>query len=78
MRLDAAMDRPNLIPVRDTHSQSAFLAQRVIEIKEDGVPLNEIAVLYRTVFILYYFCKNFDILESEKCDTSFLSAHLFY
>lgn len=46
-RADATTDRPNLIPVRDTHSQSAFLAQRVIEIKEDGVPLNEIAVLYR-------------------------------
>lgn len=46
-RADTAADRPNLIPVKDVYSQSAFVAQRVIEMKEEGLPLNEIAVLYR-------------------------------
>jgi len=46
-RANAAADRPNLIPVKDMYSQSAFIAQRVIEMKEEGLPLGEIAVLYR-------------------------------
>ncbi len=46
-RTDAALDKPNLIPVKDMYSQSAFIAQRIIEMKEEGLPLGEIAVLYR-------------------------------
>jgi DNA helicase-2/ATP-dependent DNA helicase PcrA len=46
-RSNASADRPNLIPVRDMYSQSAFVAQRAIEMKEEGLPLGEIAVLYR-------------------------------
>ncbi|MDD5449238.1 MAG: ATP-dependent helicase [Candidatus Omnitrophica bacterium] len=46
-RKDGPSEKPNLIPVKDMYSQSAFIAQRVIELKEGGVPLDDIAVLYR-------------------------------
>jgi len=39
--------KPALIEVTDLYSQSAFVAQRVLELGEEGVPLNEVAVLFR-------------------------------
>ncbi|HEY7725363.1 MAG TPA: ATP-dependent helicase [Anaeromyxobacteraceae bacterium] len=38
---------PALVPCRDVHQQAAFVAQRVLELRDEGVPLPEIAVLYR-------------------------------
>jgi len=38
---------PALVPCRDVQQQAAFLAQRVLELRDEGVPLPEIAVLYR-------------------------------
>lgn len=46
-RRDNSDEKPNLIPVKDLYSQSGFIAQRVIELKEEGMPLNDIAILYR-------------------------------
>ena len=46
-RKETGSEKPNLIYVRDLHTQSAFLAQRIVELANEGVPLNEIAVLYR-------------------------------
>lgn len=47
-RRDTSGEKPNLIPVKDLYAQSAFIVQRIIEMRgEEGIPLNEIAVLYR-------------------------------
>ncbi len=39
--------KPAIVPLEDNHQQASFVAQRVLELREEGVPLNEIAVLYR-------------------------------
>jgi DNA helicase-2/ATP-dependent DNA helicase PcrA len=39
--------RPALVPVRDVFQQAEFVAQRILELRDEGVPLNEQAVLYR-------------------------------
>ncbi len=38
---------PALVPCRDVAQQAAFVAQRVLELRDEGIPLSEIAVLYR-------------------------------
>ena len=38
---------PALIPARDADQQAAFVAARILELRDEGVPLSEIAVLYR-------------------------------
>jgi len=40
--------KPVLVPLADVYTQAAFLAQRVLELREEGYPLNEIAILYRS------------------------------
>ncbi|MGB2705237.1 MAG: ATP-dependent helicase [Candidatus Omnitrophota bacterium] len=39
--------KPALIEVRDLYAQSSFVVQRVLELRDEGVDLNEIAVLFR-------------------------------
>ncbi|MCX5831931.1 MAG: ATP-dependent helicase [Deltaproteobacteria bacterium] len=39
--------KPILIPARNVFQQAVFVAQRIRELDRDGLPLNEIAVLYR-------------------------------
>jgi DNA helicase-2/ATP-dependent DNA helicase PcrA len=39
---------PALVPCRDADQQAAFIAARILELRDEGVPLNEIAVLYRS------------------------------
>ena len=39
---------PALVPCRDADQQAAFVAARVLELRDEGVPLEEIAVLYRS------------------------------
>jgi DNA helicase-2/ATP-dependent DNA helicase PcrA len=39
--------RPVLVPTKDVDEQAAFVAQRVLELREEGLPLEEMAVLYR-------------------------------
>ena len=38
---------PALVPLRDVHQQAEFVAQRVLELREEGIPIREMAVLYR-------------------------------
>jgi DNA helicase-2/ATP-dependent DNA helicase PcrA len=40
--------KPVLVPAYDTGQQAAFVAQRILELHEEGTSLNEIAVLYRS------------------------------
>jgi len=39
---------PALIPARDVDQQAAFVASRVLELRDEGVSLDEMAVLYRS------------------------------
>jgi DNA helicase-2/ATP-dependent DNA helicase PcrA len=39
---------PALVAAQDADQQAAFVAARVLELRDEGVPLEEIAVLYRT------------------------------
>ena len=39
--------KPALVPLGDSNQQALFVAQRILELREEGVELNEIAVLYR-------------------------------
>jgi DNA helicase II / ATP-dependent DNA helicase PcrA len=38
---------PGLVPCRNAEQQAQFVAQRVLELRDEGIPLPEIAVLYR-------------------------------
>jgi DNA helicase-2/ATP-dependent DNA helicase PcrA len=38
---------PAVVPCREVLQQAAFVAQRVLELRDEGIPLPEIAVLYR-------------------------------
>src|SRR6267142_410405 len=38
---------PALVPLRDVSQQAEFVAQRILELREEGIPLREMAVLYR-------------------------------
>lgn len=40
-------ERPAFVPVRDVQQQAEFVAQRLLELRDEGVPLTDIAVLYR-------------------------------
>jgi DNA helicase-2/ATP-dependent DNA helicase PcrA len=41
---------PAVIPVRDVLQQADFICQRILELRDEGVPLDEIGVLYRAHF----------------------------
>ncbi len=43
-------DLPAVVPVRDVLQQADFVCQRVLELRDEGLPLNEIGVLYRAHF----------------------------
>jgi DNA helicase-2/ATP-dependent DNA helicase PcrA len=42
--------KPALVPLADSQQQAEFVAQRILELHEDGVELGEMAVLYRAHF----------------------------
>lgn len=42
--------KPALVAVEDPAAQAAFVAQRIQELREGGLPLEEVAVLYRAHF----------------------------
>ncbi|MFQ5691735.1 MAG: ATP-dependent helicase [Nitrospinota bacterium] len=41
---------PVVVPVRDVLQQADFVCQRILELRDEGVPLDEIGVLYRAHF----------------------------
>ncbi len=43
----AAPTKPALVPLGDSNQQALFVAQRILDLREEGIELNEIAVLYR-------------------------------
>jgi ATP-dependent DNA helicase UvrD/PcrA len=59
--------QPLLVRAADEHMQSRFIAQRILELREEGVELSEIAVLFRSSF------HSFDLeLELQRCDLPFV------
>jgi DNA helicase-2/ATP-dependent DNA helicase PcrA len=42
-------DKPAVVPCRDDGQEAAFIAQRVLELQETGLALNDIAVLVRAI-----------------------------
>ncbi|MEZ5302603.1 MAG: ATP-dependent helicase [Verrucomicrobiales bacterium] len=42
--------RPALVPLSDARMQASFVAQRILELRDEGIELDEIAVLYRAHF----------------------------
>ncbi|MFH1809958.1 MAG: ATP-dependent helicase [Pseudomonadota bacterium] len=39
--------RPALVPCRDVYQQADFVAQRILDLRDEGISLEQIAVLYR-------------------------------
>ncbi|EDY18516.1 UvrD/REP helicase [Chthoniobacter flavus Ellin428] len=46
----AASMKPALVPLGDSNQQALFVAQRILDLREEGIELDEIAVLYRAHF----------------------------
>ena len=44
---EAAPVKPALVPLGDSAQQALFIAQRVLDLREEGIELRDIAVLYR-------------------------------
>jgi len=44
---------PLLVAGENEHFQSRFVCQRILELREEGVPLNDVAVLFRSSFHAY-------------------------
>jgi DNA helicase II / ATP-dependent DNA helicase PcrA len=42
--------RPVLVPCQSAHEQSAFVCQRLLELRDEGVELRDMAILYRSHF----------------------------
>ncbi|MGH7820289.1 MAG: ATP-dependent helicase, partial [Candidatus Binatia bacterium] len=60
-------ERPMLVRAENESYQSRFICQRILELREEGVPLDEIAVLFRSSF------HSFDLeLELGRADIPFV------
>ena len=58
---------PLLLQCVDEQAQSRFVAQRILELREEGVPLDDMAVLFRSSF------HSFDLeLELQRADVPFV------
>ena len=44
----ASGSKPAVIPIRNVFGQASFIAQRMLELRDEGTSLNDIAVLYRS------------------------------
>lgn len=60
-------DAPRLVQCMDEQTQSRFICQRILELREEGVSLDEMAVLFRSSF------HSFDLeLELQRHDLPFV------
>ena len=60
-------ERPLLLQCSDEQAQSRFVTQRILELREEGVSLDEIAILFRSSF------HSFDLeLELQRADLPFV------
>lgn len=47
---DGGSMRPALVPLADSNQQAQFVAQRILELRDEGMELKDMAVLYRAHF----------------------------
>jgi DNA helicase-2/ATP-dependent DNA helicase PcrA len=60
-------EKPYIVCTRTEREQSEFIVQQILELRETGVPLNDIAVLFRSGF------HSFDLeIELEKANIPFV------
>jgi DNA helicase-2/ATP-dependent DNA helicase PcrA len=45
--VNEALEKPALVEVKDLYTQASFVAQRILEMREEGLDLKDIAVLFR-------------------------------
>ncbi|MGB2879103.1 MAG: ATP-dependent helicase [Candidatus Omnitrophota bacterium] len=45
--VNESLEKPALVEVKDLYSQASFVAQRILEMREEGLDLKDIAVLFR-------------------------------
>lgn len=58
---------PSIVVASDENRQSRFVVQKVLELREQGIPLNEIAVLFRSGYL------SFDLeIELTKANVPFV------
>ncbi len=58
---------PSIVVAQDEHLQSRFVVQKVLELREQGVPLSDIAVLFRSGYL------SFDLeIELNKANVPFV------
>lgn len=58
---------PVILAAQNEHLQSRFVVQKVLELREQGIPLHDIAVLFRSGFL------SFDLeLELTRCNIPFV------
>lgn len=58
---------PALVEAAGENAQSRFVAQKILELREEGIPLSEIAVLFRSSF------HSFDLeIELSRCGLPFV------
>src|SRR5690606_14613491 len=57
---------PVVAPSRDVVQQAEFVAQRVLELRDDGIPLDDMAILYRA----HYHCMELQ-MEFTRRDIPF-------
>jgi DNA helicase-2/ATP-dependent DNA helicase PcrA len=43
-------ERPVLVPAMSDEQEAEFIAQRILELREEGVPMREVAVLFRAAY----------------------------
>lgn len=45
-----SMEKPYLVPAGNQQQEAQYVAQQILELREEGVPLDQIAVLFRAAF----------------------------
>ncbi|NQV89835.1 ATP-dependent helicase [Candidatus Uhrbacteria bacterium] len=46
----ASFEKPNIVPAQNAAQEAQFIAQRILALRDEGVPLSETAVLFRAAF----------------------------
>jgi DNA helicase-2/ATP-dependent DNA helicase PcrA len=45
-----SMEKPSLVPANNASQEAQYISQQILALRDDGVPLHEIAVLFRAAF----------------------------
>jgi DNA helicase II / ATP-dependent DNA helicase PcrA len=45
-----SLERPSLVPASNASQEAQFIAQKILALREEGMPLSEMAVLFRAAF----------------------------